>query len=403
MLAAREIILRLDQAQEHRVLSHDELDIRKSLKAQCLGLASLERTIARQRARVLHLHDGDANTRYFHLVARGLCRRKRISSIVDGERLAILHNDMEQIMLNYFCGLMGAQVERANGIDIAALGLPLVNSELLDMPFTQEEVWNVVKDLPPDKAQGPDGFTGKFYQTGWPIIKNDVMLAVNAFLTLNRSNLGCLNSALIVLIAKKPDAAAAKDYRPITLVHSFSKLVSKLLANRLAPQLATLIQANQSAFIRNRSILDNFKYVQRAAVLLRKKKIPKVLLKLDISKAFDTLSWSFLFEALEAYGFSTNWRGWISTLLRTATSRILLNGQPGPIIQHRRGVRQGDPLSPMLFILDMDVLNRLFQKAADVGDLSPLGNRAIKFHCSIYADDVILFMHPSHQQAWAIK
>jgi len=137
-------------------------------------------------------------------------------------------------------------------------------------------------------------------------------------------------------------------------------LVSKLLANRLAPQLATLIQANQSAFIRNRSILDNFKYVQRAAVLLRKKKIPKVLLKLDISKAFDTLSWSFLFEALEAYGFSTNWRGWISTLLRTATSRILLNGQPGPIIQHRRGVRQGDPLSPMLFILAMDVLNRLF-------------------------------------------
>ena len=95
-----------------------------------------------------------------------------MSSIIDGKSLAVLHEDKEQVLLNYFCSLMGAQVDRANGIDIAALDLPLVNSVSLDSTFTHDEVWNVVKELRPDNAPGPDGFTGKFYQKAWPIINN---------------------------------------------------------------------------------------------------------------------------------------------------------------------------------------------------------------------------------------
>jgi hypothetical protein len=105
------------------------------------------------------------------------------------------------------------------------------------------------------------------------------------------------------LIPKKPDAAAPEDYRPISLIHSFPKLVSKMLTNRVAPRLDVLILRNQSAFIKRRSILDNYKYVQGAAKLLWKRKIPKILLKLDISKAFDTVAWPFLLELMRAWGF----------------------------------------------------------------------------------------------------
>lgn len=126
------------------------------------------------------------------------------------------------------------------------------------------------------------------------------------------------------------------------MIHSFAKLLSKILALRLVPRMQELISPNQNAFIQGRSIHDNFKYVQRAAILIRKKKIPKLLLKLDISKAFDTVAWPFLLDVMQAVGFGPCWRRWIAGLLSTASSRITLNGQLGPPIMHRRGVRQGD-------------------------------------------------------------
>jgi len=122
------------------------------------------------------------------------------------------------------------------------------------------------------------------------------------------------------------------------MIHSFAKLISKMLALRLAPRMDEIVDKNHNAFIRTRSIHDNYKYVQRAAVLIRKKKVPMLLLKLDISKAFDTLSWHFLLEILQANGFGEQWRRWIKTLLSTATSWIILNGQHGPTIWHLRGL-----------------------------------------------------------------
>jgi len=115
--------------------------------------------------------------------------------------------------------------------------------------------------------------------------------------------MGKLNSALVTLLPKKIGASCPGDFRPITMIHSFAKLISKLLALRLAPRMDEIVDKNQNAFIRTRSIHDNYKYVQRAAVLIRKKKVPMLLLKLDISKAFATLSWPFLLEILQAHGF----------------------------------------------------------------------------------------------------
>lgn len=125
-----------------------------------------------------------------------------------------------------------------------------------------------------------------------------------------------------------------------------------------------MVDRNQNAFMRTCSIHNNYKYVQRAAVLIRKKKIPMLLLKLDISKAFDTLSWPFLLEVLQAHGFSHTWRRWIESLLSSVSSRINVNGHQGPPIKHLRGVRHGDSLSPILFIIAMDVLHHLFQKVS---------------------------------------
>lgn len=115
---------------------------------------------------------------------------------------------------------------------------------------------------------------------------------------------------------------------------------------------------------------------------------------MDISKAFDTVSWEYLIELLEKRGFGARWRNWITLILSSSSSVVLLNGIPGPNFVHRRGLRQGDPLSPYLFILAIDTLHKLFELATEQGELSPLRGRQAKLRLSLYADDAVIFSHP---------
>jgi hypothetical protein len=221
------------------------------------------------------------------------------------------------------------------------------------------------------------------------------LAAVGQFYILNQQGLHLLNQAHVVLIPKIPNATRVKDFRPISLIHSFTKLISKLLANRLAPELSKLISYNQNAFIKKRCIHDNFMFVQQVIKDLHKKKVPAIFIKLDISKAFDTVNWSYLLDIMSYLGFSRRWRDWISALWATSSSTFLLNGDPGKRIHHCRGVRQGDPLSPMLFLLAMEPLHMLFHHAQSSGTLSFLHQNCANFRMSLYADDAAVFIHPT--------
>jgi hypothetical protein len=181
---------------------------------------------------------------------------------------------------------------------------------------------------------------------------------------------------------------------PISLVHSFTKLVTKMLANRLAGRLQEMVSSNQSAFIKKRFIQNNFMLVQHMARFLHQQRQPRILFKLDISKAFDSVSWAFLIEVMRRLGFGTIWCDMIRGLLATSSTQIMLNGVPGDFIVHQRGLRQGDPLSPILFILVMDVLSWLVQKALEDKHLQPLSSRQLRHRISLYADDVVLFLKP---------
>jgi hypothetical protein len=173
----------------------------------------------------------------------------------------------------------------------------------LELPFTQEEVKDTIDSMPPDKAPGPDGFTGAFFKSCREIIKDDIMAVVNSLFAMNSQGFQLLNSANIVLLPKKNDALRVTYYRPISLIHSIAKIFSKLLANRLAPLLDSMVSNCQSAFIKKRSIHDNFLYVQSTVRKLHKQKMPPLFLKLDIHKAFDMVNWSYLLEVLQALGF----------------------------------------------------------------------------------------------------
>jgi hypothetical protein len=151
-----------------------------------------------------------------------------------------------------------------------------------------------------------------------------------------------------------------------------------------------MVSPNQSAFIKGCFIQDNFMLVQQTTRFLHQQKQPCLLLKLDIWKAFDSVAWSFLLEVLHHMGFGPIWRDIISELLLSSTTQVLLNGTLGERITHRRGLRQGDPLSPMLFILVMDVLGHLCFKsccrmdvAAPSTKIPPMSSIPLRRWCGI--------------------
>jgi hypothetical protein len=336
-------------------------------------------------------------------VANGRRVKNFILAIRHGNELITDQSRKEEVCFNSYRELLGRIQNRERTIDLDVLEMQEQLLGDLEEIFSENEVWEAIKELPPDRAPGPDGFIGAFYKRAWPIIKPEIMAAILKLYVGDGRAFGRLNHALITLIPKKQGAEEVGDFRPISLVHSFAKLFSKLIANRLRPKMELLVSQNQSAFIKGRNLHDNFLLVRQLARKINRRKEPGVLLKLDLARAFDSLSWAFLFEVLRKMGFPDRVMRWIAIALRTATTKVSVNGVPGRRIEHVRGLRQGDPLSPLLFVLSMEVITILLSKAAELGILSPIGNCTAEQRVSIYADDVVIFVKPEVQDLVAVR
>ena len=215
-----------------------------------------------------------------------------------------------------------------------------------------------------------------------------------SFANLRTTGLHWLNTADVVLLPKKEGAEDISDYRPISLIHAIEKIIAKILAIRLAPHMHKLISNAQSAFIKTRSIHDNFMYVRNLARRLHMRKTPSLLFKLDIRKAFDSVKWEYILDLLQRLGFPPMFRNWIAALLCSSSWRILLNGVPSKPIPHGRGFRQGDPVSPLLFVIAMDPLHKILELASREGLFHKIRGRGVAVRTSLYANDAAVFMAP---------
>ena len=217
-----------------------------------------------------------------------------------------------------------------------------------------------------------------------------------------------LNATFIALIPKKNGASNLRDFRPISLVGSVYKILAKVLANRLKEVLDQLISESQNNFVGGRQILDSVLIANECVDSKMKSKIPGVICKLDIEKAYDHVNWEALLALLKRMGFGVRWCRWICTCISTVQFSVLFNESPADFFGSSRGLRQGDPLSPMLFLVMIEVFNKMMKRAEGAGLLRgfraagrPGGGVGVSH--LLFADDTILFCNANEEQILHIR
>ncbi|GJY50686.1 RNA-directed DNA polymerase, eukaryota [Tanacetum coccineum] len=234
----------------------------------------------------------------------------------------------------------------------------------LERHVSHDEIRLAVWDCGVNKSPGPDGFTFEFFRKFWKVIGPDFCEAVEHFFKQGSFSKGC-NSSFIALIPKVLDAKFVNDYRPISLIGCIYKVVTKILASRLAMVIAGLVSNTQSAFVAERQILDGPFILNEVLDWCKRKKKKALFFKVDFAKAYDSVRWDFLLDVLEAFGFGSTWCTWIRGISDFAKASLLVNGSPSDEFHIHRGLKQGDPLSPFLFILVMEALHLSVCKAVD--------------------------------------
>eukprot|EP00253_Pinus_taeda_P029073 PITA_29073 len=318
------------------------------------------------------------------------------------------HKEIEQTLLNHF-----QQVHREpEGDKQRAIGKITSNipklvteeqNELLMRPIQPREVDEAMAQMKEGKAPGPDGFTTTFFHAFWDMIKKDVWEIVEESRAL-RWILPSFNSMFIALIPKEENSMTPDKFRPIALCNVIYKVISKVAANRLKTLLPMLVSPEQSGYVEGRQILDGIILSNEIIHSLKLSKQAGMLLKLDLSKAFDKLSWTYIHHMLIAFGFYSSWVGWIMSLITSSHFSILVNGFPSCPFKPSRGIRQGDPLSPFLFVLMAECLGRHIKQALLCHQLKGISihHTPASSHQQ-FVDDTMLYGYPSVQEAYHLK
>eukprot|EP00253_Pinus_taeda_P005298 PITA_05298 len=277
----------------------------------------------------------EGTTKFFHKSTMAHRAHNRITKMKDSQGIELVsHNDMESVLL----------VTREDNHN-------------LNRPVLEEEVSEVINEMQNGKAPSPNGFNVDFFKACWEIVKHDILEVVEDS-RRSKKVLKALNASFIAFIPKQENDMTPEGFRPITLCNVVYKIISKVIANRLKPLLPFLISEEQTGYMEGRQILNNIIQAHQVVHSLKSNKQASMIIQLDLAKAYDKLSSSYIREILKAYGFDHNWIRWVMALVTTTIFSILLNGATSRTFTPSRGLKQGNPLSPFLFVLMMEGLGR---------------------------------------------
>ncbi|KAK4384367.1 Retrovirus-related Pol polyprotein from type-2 retrotransposable element R2DM [Sesamum angolense] len=332
-----------------------------------------------QRAKMQWLKGGDQCTRVFFRRVAMRRASKRIFQISDDDGHTYTEpKDVSDTFVAYFERLLGGECA-LRSLDLRYLRpwarhvITEEESNSLTRPITADDVKTALFDIEEDRAPGPDGFSSGFFKAAWSVVGEDITAAVNDFFTTGRL-LKQVNATLITLIPKVSAPSHVTDFRPISCCNVIYKIITKILVLRIWEVLDKLISPSQNAFVPGRSISDNVMLATELFSGYNQCRLPpRCALKVDLRKAYDTVEWDFLVATLHLFGFPIAFIRWIEECVTTPRFSLYLNGEVHGFFAGARGLRQGDPMSPCLFVLVMEVLHMIvpqFIKQDEVRSIS---------------------------------
>ena len=391
-----------DRVESERSLIVEETELKKEAKESYKKWVLLEEIHWRQLSREIWLREGDRNTSFFHRMISAHRRNNSLDRVkINGEWLSEEQKVREGIV-NAFQQLLLEDMGWKE--DIGRIQLDQISqqeAENLETPFSKTEVHSALMEMNGDKAPGSDGFTMAFWQSCWEFAKKEILEMFREFHE-HSSFLKSLNNTFLVLIPKRSGAKDLGDFRLISLLGGLYKLLAKVLANRLKKVVGKVVSTAQNAFVTRRQILDASLIANEVIDSWQKRKEKGLICKLDIEKAYDSINWKFLLKVLQKMGFGSKWLGWMWSCLSSAKFSVLVNGVPTGFFSSTKGLRQGNPLSPYLFVMGMEVLDVLIRRAVERGYLSGCtirgGSRStLNISHLFFADDIIVFCEASKE------
>ncbi|GKV01676.1 hypothetical protein SLEP1_g14215 [Rubroshorea leprosula] len=402
---ARIEIKRLDVKVDSTYLTEIEIEKRKACFQEVWEWSRARDSILFQKSRQKWLQEGDANSKYFHGC---IIRKRKQNGLIGIRKNNEWIEDVPEVkgfIKEYFERKFDEEEWDRPDIELKNLNqLCTKENNSLISEFSEEEIYEAIQCCNGNKSPSPDGFNFAFIKNMWPILKEDIVAFAKEFWA-NGKLVKRSNASFIVLFPKKENPQGLGEFRPISLIGCMYKIISKILANRLSKVLPSIINLNQSAFIGGRQIANGIVVANEVIHEAKRRKRSTLIFKADFEKAYDSVNWEFFNRMMEKFGFCRKWRMWIRECLSTATVSVLVNGSPTEEFHMKKGLRQGDPLAPFLFLLVAEALNGLILKAKEENLYkgTVVGAEEMEITHLQFADDSIFFCEASEQNVQTIK
>jgi len=400
-------IQELDMRDDEDGLDENRIMERKDLLNQLQVINTRNESLLQQKSRALWIKQGDSNSKFFHASIKWRRMRNGIKGVLCQNSGSWVEepNTVKEMVKEFYKNKM---------IVVDDIGVRLDNVEFkklfdhdnnfLTEPFDGKEIKEAIWNCDSHKSPGPDGITFSFIKNNWGLLEKDVEGVVNCFYREGKIPKGC-NASFLTLIPKIENPQSLEEYRPISLVSCVYKFLTKLLANRIKKVIGKVVDGTQSAFLSNRGLLDSVLVVNEVIDELKRRKKSGVVVKLDFEKAYDSVSWEFLFYIMRILGFCEKWIQWIRACLESASVSVLVNGSPTKEFKPSRGLRQGDPMTPFLFLIVAQGLAGLVNEAIRKNLLSGIkvGGKKVDVNLLQFDDNTLFVCESKVQNIICIK